>query len=78
MHRSETLVKQILFGFDLENAYFRIDPTKGKVEELFRMNFQFQLLILPSFIFTGVPARRRHSPDQPGTGTRRHLDHSGP
>ncbi|HSP06064.1 MAG TPA: glycoside hydrolase family 57 protein, partial [Acidobacteriota bacterium] len=52
MHRAETLVKQILFGFDLNNAYFRIDPHKGKVEDLFQRGFQFQILILPSFILT--------------------------
>ena len=52
MHRAETLIKQILFGFDLNNAYFRIDPHQGRAEELFDMNFQFQILILPSFILT--------------------------
>lgn len=52
MHRAETLVKQVLFGFDLNNAYFRVDLNKGKVEDLFQMGFQFQILILPSFILT--------------------------
>lgn len=52
MHRAETLIKQILFGFDLQNAYFRIDPEKGRVEDLFLRGFRFQILFLPSHILS--------------------------
>jgi alpha-amylase/alpha-mannosidase (GH57 family) len=52
MHRAETLIKQVLFGFDLENAYLRVDPQRGTVENLFQKGFQFQLLFLPAFILS--------------------------
>lgn len=52
MHRAETQTKQILFGFDLNNAYFRIDPEKGRAEDLFRLGFRFQLLFLPHLILS--------------------------
>jgi alpha-amylase/alpha-mannosidase (GH57 family) len=52
MHRAETLIKQILFGFDLENAYIRVDPQKGTIEDLFKTGFTFQLLFLPAFILS--------------------------
>jgi hypothetical protein len=52
MHRAETLIKQILFGFDLENAYIRIDPQKGNIQDLFTNGFQFQFLFLPSIILS--------------------------
>ncbi|MCI0417493.1 glycoside hydrolase family 57 protein [bacterium] len=52
MHRAETLIKQTLFGFDLENAYLRVDPQRGTAEELFRKGFQFQILFLPAFILS--------------------------
>jgi alpha-amylase/alpha-mannosidase (GH57 family) len=52
MHRAETLIKEILFGFDLENAYLRVDPQKGTAKELFQKGFQFQILFLPAFILS--------------------------
>jgi alpha-amylase/alpha-mannosidase (GH57 family) len=52
MHRAETLLKQILFGFDLENAYFRVDAEKSKMEDFFRTGFRLQILFLPSHILS--------------------------
>ena len=51
MHRSETLIKQVLFGFDLDNAYLRVDPQRNTAEDLFKKGFQFQFLFLPRFYF---------------------------
>src|SRR5262249_20658911 len=39
MHRSETLVKQILFGFDEQNAYFRVDLQNGRAADLLKNGF---------------------------------------
>lgn len=54
MHRAETHVKQILFGFDQTNAYFRVDFQDKKAEELMRNDFSFQLQILPWYIITMI------------------------
>lgn len=52
MHRSGTTVRQILFGFDMQNAYFRLDFHQKRPADLLSEGFRFQLLILPSFIFS--------------------------
>ena len=52
MHRSGTVVRQILFGFDIENAYFRLDFEQKTANELFENGFGFQIFFLPSFILT--------------------------
>jgi alpha-amylase/alpha-mannosidase (GH57 family) len=52
MHRAETILRQILFGFDLNNAYFRFDSQSGTVTELFAKGFEFQIMILPWFILS--------------------------
>ena len=52
MHRSGTIVRQILFGFDIANAYFRIDFHQKKPSELFEEGYRFQLFLLPSYIFS--------------------------
>lgn len=52
MHRSETHVKQILFGFDQSNAYFRVDLHNHKAEDLLSTGFSFQLQIIPWYIIT--------------------------
>lgn len=50
MHRAETLLRQILFGFDREHACFRVDSDPGKVDDLLRKGYEFQFMILPHFI----------------------------
>jgi alpha-amylase/alpha-mannosidase (GH57 family) len=52
MHRAGTIVRQILFGFDILNAYFRIDFHEKKPMELFQNGFRIQFFILPSYIFS--------------------------
>jgi alpha-amylase/alpha-mannosidase (GH57 family) len=52
MHRSETLLKQILFGFDLENAYFRVDADSARISDLFEKGYEFQIMFLPHFILS--------------------------
>jgi len=52
MHRSGTIIRQILFGFDISNAYFRIDFHQKKTSELFQEGYRFQLFILPFYIFS--------------------------
>ncbi|PWT87510.1 MAG: hypothetical protein C5B54_12245 [Acidobacteria bacterium] len=52
MHRAETVLKEILFGFDLNHAFFRIDRQNGTIAQLFDQGFEFQILILPSFILS--------------------------
>lgn len=52
MHRAETLVKQVLFSFDLNHAYFRIDPHNGRMEDLINSGYSIQILFLPSFILS--------------------------
>ncbi len=52
MHRAETQIKQILFSFDLNNAFFRIDPHSGKMEDLLANGYGIQILFLPSFILS--------------------------
>lgn len=54
MHRAETHVKQILFGFDRDNAYFRVDLNDRKAEQLLAEGFSFQLQIIPWYIITIV------------------------
>lgn len=54
MHRAETHVKQILFGFDRDNAYFRVDLNDHKADELLAQGFSFQLQIIPWYIITIV------------------------
>jgi alpha-amylase/alpha-mannosidase (GH57 family) len=52
MHRAETVIKQILFSFDLNNAFFRIDPHSGRMEDLLGSGYGIQILFLPSFILS--------------------------
>jgi alpha-amylase/alpha-mannosidase (GH57 family) len=52
MHRSNTIIHQILFGFDLENAYFRIDLHQRTLRDLFADSFRFQMFLLPSYILS--------------------------
>lgn len=52
MHRAETLIRQILFGFDVDSAYFRLDPSRGKVLDLLNSRYQFQVVLLPFYILT--------------------------
>jgi len=52
MHRSGTIIRQILFGFDLKNAFFRVDLHERSVTELLNEGCQFQLFILPSLILS--------------------------
>ena len=52
MHRAETLIKQILFGFDLDNAYLRIDPQRGTAEELFKKDFNSKFCFCLHFILS--------------------------
>jgi hypothetical protein len=52
MHRSGTIIGQILFGFDTENTYFRMDFHQHNPVDLFREGYGFQIFILPSFILS--------------------------
>jgi alpha-amylase/alpha-mannosidase (GH57 family) len=52
MHRAGTIVRQILFGFDLESAYFRIDMHGRTALELFEQGFAFQIFFLPYYILS--------------------------
>lgn len=54
MHKSETLLKQILFGFDLQNTYFRVDAESGRIDSLLDKGYEFQIMILPQFILSVV------------------------
>ena len=52
MHRAGTVIRQILFGFDLNNAYFRIDFHQRTAIELFQQGYSFQVFFLPSYILS--------------------------
>jgi alpha-amylase/alpha-mannosidase (GH57 family) len=52
MHRAGTIIRQIFFGFNLENAYFRVDLHTRAATELFAEGFAFQIFFLPSYILT--------------------------
>jgi alpha-amylase/alpha-mannosidase (GH57 family) len=52
MHRAGTIIGQILFGFDTENAYFRLDFHQHQPADLFRNGYSFQIFLLPSFILS--------------------------
>ncbi|MCI0411490.1 glycoside hydrolase family 57 protein [bacterium] len=55
MHRAGTIIGQILFGFDTENAYFRMDFHQHSPVTMFREGYGFQIFILPSFILSIYP-----------------------
>jgi hypothetical protein len=52
MHRAGTIVRQVLFGFELNNAYFRIDLQGRTATELLEDGYGFQIFFLPSYILS--------------------------